>query len=80
VVARGRRQPVRHRPTPRLLLHVEAQQIVQHRLPVVAAEDVDGVLVVGLAAEFRSAKNSADYTRNNSFRYSAEESANSEAF
>jgi hypothetical protein len=51
VVARGRRQPIRHRPTPRLLLHIEAQQIVQHRLPVVAAKDVDGVLVVvGLAA------------------------------
>lgn len=45
MVARRGRRAGRERPAPGLLLHVEAQQVVQHPLAVVAAEDVNRVLV-----------------------------------
>jgi hypothetical protein len=45
VVARRRRRTIGHSPAPRFLLHVKAQQIVQHSFPIVAAEDVDGILI-----------------------------------
>ena len=45
VVAAGGRRAVERARRPRLLLHVEPQQVVEHRAPVVTAKHVYAVLV-----------------------------------